>query len=48
MVREYLECPCCGAVLLMMGKDLVRWEEAFEGLIDAVIDAGEEAEPDGA
>ena len=53
LMRDYMDCPCCGSRLVVVGQDLMTLEEALDDEMDSRIDrdfyaeAGEE-EPDGA
>ena len=51
-MMDYVNCPCCGSRLVMMGSDLVTLEEAQDMEMDARIAREwerdrEEAEHDG-
>ena len=49
---KYMNCPCCGSWLVVVGQDLMTLEEAQDDEMDSRIERDrleqEEAEPDGA
>ena len=58
LMRDYMDCPCCGSRLVVVGQALMTLEEALDDEMDSRIDrdfrtqeqrwgVGEE-EPDGA
>lgn len=54
-MRDYMDCPCCGSRLVVVGQDLLTMEEAQDDEMDTRIERErerfatlEEAEPDGA
>ena len=38
LMRDYMDCPCCGSRLVVVGQDLLTLEEAQDSEMDSRIE----------